>query len=76
MNYECNVCDKSFKQKKALSDHKRTHNKKEFEDKNLNCDDCEFKTHRTFNLKKHRKVHEKAPSDPIAILTCSELYKF
>ena len=63
---ECWDCDKKFNTKKALSDHMRTHNKK---DKNINCDVCDFKTDRKFNLKQHQKVHDKVPSDPLTFPT-------
>ena len=69
---ECWDCDKKFNTKKALSDHMRTHNKK---DKNIKCDLCDFKTDRKFNLKQHQKVHEKVPSDPLAFPTCSDCNK-
>ena len=45
---DCWECDKTFTTKKSLTDHMRTHNKK---DKSINCELCEFKTDRKFNLK-------------------------
>ena len=50
----------------------RTHNKK---DKNINCDVCDFKTDRNFNMKQYQKVHDKVPSDPLAFPTCSDCNK-
>ena len=55
---DCWECDKTFTTKKSLSDRMRTHNKRA---KSINCEFCEFKTDRKFNLKKHLKIHEKVP---------------
>ena len=55
---DCRECNKTFPTKKSLSDHMRTHNKK---DKSINCELCEFKTDRKFNLKQHLKVESSFP---------------
>ena len=53
----------------------RTHNKIKGVERNKKCEICDFETHKTYDLKKHQKVHEKEPSDHIAVQTCSECDK-
>ena len=68
---KCHECQKSFSNKKTLGDHIRhTHNKEK--EKNKKCDSCPFMTHKTYNLKMHKKIHEKETLDPISLSECAE----
>ena len=68
---KCHECQKSFSNKKTLGDH-IGHTHKMEKDKSKKCDSCPFETHKTYNLKKHHKIHEKETLDPISLSQCSE----
>ena len=44
-------------------------------DKSFRCSLCSFETHKSFNLKKHKKLHEKIGVGPPEMLECSECDK-
>ena len=60
---DCSMCDKSFISQRALNIHKKSHTdvSNEQSDNNKKCDKCPFVTHKTYNLNKHKKLHEKEP---------------
>ena len=41
------------------------------EKKYKKCDECEFETNKTSNLKRHMKIHEKITSELVEPLKCS-----
>ena len=43
--------------------------------KNKKCDECNFVTHKTHNLKKHKNIHMKITPEPIETLKCQECDK-
>ena len=43
--------------------------------KNKKCDECPFVTHKTYNLKNHKKIHVKVTQQPMEILKCEECDK-
>ena len=52
----CCICDKTYKSKSALNDHKRTvHN-----DKTISCEICDKQFSKNSNLNKHMKIHTRA----------------
>ena len=44
-------------------------------DKPFKCNLCSFETHKSFNLNKHKKLHEKLGVGPPEMLECSECDK-
>jgi KRAB domain-containing zinc finger protein len=55
--FKCQICGHQAKTKSDLKLHLRLHDKNR--EKNLKCDQCDFKTDRNKNLLHHKKVHEK-----------------
>ena len=55
-SFKCSICPEGrfFKTKSQLSNHMVYH----FEPK-FSCSHCDYKTHTTSNLKKHKKIHDK-----------------
>ena len=43
--------------------------------KNKKCDECPFVTHKTYNLKNHKKIHVKVTQQPMEILKCEAFSK-
>ena len=43
--------------------------------KNKKCDEYPFVTHKTYNLKNHKKIHEKVTQQPEEILKCPDSAK-
>ena len=48
---------------------------KKTELKNKKCDECTFVTHKTYNLKNHKKIHMKVTKEPMEVLKCHECQK-
>jgi len=51
LSVNCQICDKKMKNSFSLRAHMKTHNR----DKDLQCDQCTFSTHRLESLKIHQK---------------------
>ena len=49
----CCICDKMYKSKSALNDHKRTVHS----DKTISCEICDKQFSKNSNLNKHMKLH-------------------
>ncbi|XP_059175796.1 zinc finger protein 62-like [Physella acuta] len=51
--FKCELCDKSFKLKRSLRLHKRSHVKELFH----KCDKCNYQTHSKYQLRSHEVYH-------------------
>ena len=60
---ECSKCEKSFITQRALNVHMKTHTEFSNEQslKKYKCDKCPFETHKSYNLNKHKKLHDEVP---------------
>ena len=60
---ECSECDKAFITQLNLKMDMKTHIElsNEQSGQKKKCDQCPFETHKTYNLNKHKKLHDKEP---------------
>ena len=62
---KCSECDKAFITQLNLKMHMKTHIElnNEQSGQKKKCDQCPFETHKTYNLNKHKKLHDKEPHE-------------
>jgi uncharacterized Zn-finger protein len=54
---KCEQCDKTFKMGSITAHKKKHHNEEDIEERNYQCDNCDYFTDLKFNLKKHSDFH-------------------
>ena len=67
--FECPICKKMFFTISQRNTHKLSHN-----EKTLLCKDCDFKTHRADNLRRHIILHSE--TFPYTCTYCDDKFKF